>query len=106
MSAQRVSLFSQFSVFFSPRELEIQPVKGHNQPLTLLEICKRIRVHKYRCPECSALVGGHVKGSPHRHGVKVHPLPELYLLSVPCPWCKTETGLTELINANTGRPGQ
>jgi len=70
----------------------------------MLEISQRIRAQGYRCPECGALVGGHVKGSPHRHGVKVFPLPELYILQVPCYWCKAETGLTELIRANTRRP--
>lgn len=103
MSAAMASRFKELSQRLRPIELMIQPVDELGEPCTLSEIVTRIRAYRYMCPICGGLMGAHLKGTPHRHGVHVKPHPVRFKLTLPCVLCKTEIGLSDLIRANSGR---
>jgi len=104
MSALMAPVIKRFDDLFRPLSgLEIQPVDEQGNPATLAMIAYRVRFFRYMCPVCGGLLPAHVTATPHKDGVKVQPFPGQYHLKVPCSWCKTEHGLSDIIRANSGR---
>ena len=104
MSALFAPVVKHFDHLFRPLpDLEIQPVDEMGNPATLAVIAYRLRYHRYMCPDCGCLLAAHVIATPHRYGVHIHPFPGKYHLTVPCNWCNTEHGLSDIIRANSGR---
>jgi len=103
MSSLFAPVVKHFNHKFRPlSDLEIQPVDGLRNPATLAAIAARIRYFMYKCPSCGGLLPAHVTATPHKDGVAVHPFIGQYHLKVPCSWCKTEHGLSDVIRYNAG----
>ena len=107
MSALMAPVIKRFDDLFRPlKDLEIQPVDEQGNPATLAMIAYRVRYFRYMCPDCGGLVAAHVTATPHKNGVKVQPFPGKYRIKVPCFWCNTEHGLSDIIRFMTGGRGQ